>query len=630
MKQLQIWRVRIVQTPFLGDWFTLIAGVVYAAQSIVYIFTSRSMLDEGLYLVKGWYFATGQYTPFQDYGVLTNHMPLAFLIPGYILKWFGASLLTGRVYAVILGLIAFVALCALARRLGGQWWAAFVAWALALNVAQVRIDSLALSQVLIAALVGLMLWISLRRRLTLPWAAAAGVLAAAVVLVRINMLPLAGLWLLYIWLQHGSKSFVAGLMGFAAIFLLIHALYWPNILRLWAYWIPQGLVPALEPFYTPWDKYTGIQITPNWAWLTNLDDTTWNPIISFWQGVRFNFVVLVGVLANLLLWPRRRSWPDAFTFRASVFLNVAFVVLLLVHMWAALGGQSCTEFCFSGYVAFFSGIGLLAIMVTAPYWRRDLPWAHQVGIVAVLVVLGAGIGFGAADQIGKFLAELPVPSLSGGVVQLWGYFENKFGVSYRDARKVIPALAGFGAGISFLLLGWLAGRWKPAKVFSLAGRALLAFLAIGFILAPTPLLSLGDMTLQCGGNLIATYDQVGAQLSALMRPGERLYYRGPNSPAILLYLPAVQIYPAQLNNVFSFSTEQGTDSDALLRFGYWNQQLKEQWMHEADVVLIEDRQYAEWAPLVDAGEYDTVFVSEPLESCRGKDSSVVLLRRVVD
>lgn len=630
MTRLKAWRDRVVAIPFLGDWFTLAAGLVYAAQSIAYIFTSRSMLDEGLYLVKGWYFASGQYTPFQDYGVLTNHMPLAFLIPGYVLKWFGASLLTGRIYAVVLGLIAFMALCTLARRLGGQCWAAFAAWALALNVAQVRIDSLALSQVLIAALVALMLLISLHRELSLPWAAIAGVLVGVVVLVRINMLPLAGLWLLYLWWQHGGKTFAAGLLGFAAMFLLIHALYWPNILRLWAYWIPQGLIPALEPFYTPWDKYSGIQITPNWAWLTNLDDTTWNPIISFWQGMRFNFVVLVGVLANLLLWPRRKSWPDAFTFRAAVFLNIAFVVLLLVHMWAALGEQSCTAFCFSGYVTFFSGIGLIAIVVTAPHWRREFHWAHQAAIAAVLLLLGAGIGFGAADQIGKFLAEFPVPSLSGGVVQLWGYFENKFGVSYREARKIIPAVAGLAAGAGFLLLGWLAARWKPAKMFSLAGRALLAFLAIGFVLAPTPLLSLGDETLQCGGNLVAAYDQVGGQLSALIRPGERLYYRGPNSPAILLYLPAVQIYPAQLNNVFSFSTEEGTDADTLQRFGYWNQQLKEQWMHEADVVLIEDRQYAEWAPLVEAGEYDTVFVSDPLEPCRGKESSVVLLRRVAD
>jgi hypothetical protein len=431
-----------------------------------------------------------------------------------------------------------------------------------------------------------------------------------------------------VWWQHGRKTFLYGLTGFAALFLLIHIVYWPNILRLWAYWIPKGLIPGLEAFYTPWDKFTGIQATPSWAWLTNLDDNTWNPIISFWQGVRFNFVVMVGVLINLLLWPARKAWPDRFTFRAAVFLNASFLVLLAVHMWAALDEQSCTAFCFSGYVTFFNGIGILAIVITAPYWRRTLHWAYQVLAGAVLVIATAGIGFGAADKIGKFLAELPVPRLSG-AAPLWGYFENKFGTSFRDARKIIPAIAGFAAGVALLLAAIPIGRWKPVKGFSLAARALLAFFVLGYLLAPTPLLSLGDETLTCGGNLIAAYRDVGAQLAPLMAAGEKLYYRGPNSPAILLYLPRVEIYPPQLNNVFSFSLEEnGPPADELLRFGYWNQELKDRWMAEADVVLIEDRQYEEWAPLVEAGELDTVFVSEPLEPCRGKDSSLILLRRV--
>ena len=522
------------------------------------------MLDEGLYLVKGWYFATGQYTPFQDYGVLTNHMPLAFLIPGYLLKWFGANLLTGRMFAVALSLAMLAAAWLLARRLSGSWGGAFMAWALALNVAQVRIYSLALSQGLIAALVAGALLLSVRRQLSPRAAAAAGALLGVMVMVRINMLPLAGLWLVYMLWQHGHKPFWAGAAAFGAVFLAVHALYWPNILRMWAYWIPQGWVPALQPFYTPWEKYSGIQITPNWGWLTNLDDSSWNPIISFWQGVRFNFVVIVGFLLNVLLWPRRSAWPNKFTYRSAIFLNLAFLVLLLEHMWAALDEQSCTGFCFSGYVAFFSLVGLLAIVVTAPSWRKKPHWLVQGLIAIVLLILCAGVGFGAADKLGKFLAEFPVPRLSG-PAPLWGYFQNKFGISYRDARKILPALAGLVAGLAVILAAWLARRrWLEAKRYSLAAAGLVMLFGLGFALAPTPLLSLGDKTLQCGGNLIQAYQQTGAQLSPLLQPGDRLYYHGPNSPAILLYLPDVIIYPPQLNNVFSFSTlENGADADKL-------------------------------------------------------------------
>ena len=628
MIRLRQFFTRLRTNTHLADWLSLLGTGAYGIQSLVYIFTSRSMLDEGLYLVKGWYFATGQYTPFQDYGVLTNHMPFAFLIPGYVLKFFGANLLSGRVYAIALSLTALAALWVLARRLGGAWWGSFVVWALALNVAQVRIYSLALSQVLIAALVAGTLLISLRRDMR-PWQViAAGLLMGALVMVRINMLPLAILWLLYVWWQHGHKKMLTAAASFASIVIFCHVLYWPNILRLWAYWIPQGWIPGLEPFYSPWDKFTGIQITSGWAWLTNLDDVTWNPIISFWQGVRFNFAVMIGVLLNLLLWPVHKSWPDKFTFRAAIFLNTSFLVLLLVHMWAALGEQSCTAFCFSGYTTFFSGIGLLAIVVTAPHWRRSLHWVHQGLVVLVLLIVGAGVGFGTADKTGKFLAEFPIPRLSG-PAPLWGYFENKFGVSYRDARKIIPALAGFVTALGLLAFAVLAGlRWKLAKSFSLASRGMMALFAIGFMLSPTPIFSLGDESLQCGGNLIQAYQKAGSELFPLMRSGERLYYQGPNSPAILLYLPKVEIYPPQLNNVFSFSLDaNNSDSDKLLKFGYWNQALKVQWMAEADLVLLEARQYEDWKSLVETGILNIAYVSEPLEPCRGKDSGLVLLRR---
>lgn len=613
--------------PPLPDLLSLLGGLVYAAQSITYIFTSGSMLDEGLYLLKGWYFATGQYTPFEDYGVLTNHMPLAFFFPGYILKWFGPNLLTARIYAVVLGIAALVALWWLARRLSGAWWAAFAVWAITLNVALVRIYSLALSQVLITALLTLVLLLSLRRDLV-PWQALlAGILCGAMIMVRINMLLFAGLWILYLFWQHGLRTSAIALAGFLFPLIVIHVLYWPNILRLWVYWIPETWVPWLQQFYTPWDKFTGFNWNPGTAWLTNLDDINWNPVLSFWQGLRFNFIVVIGVILNLLLWPRRKAWRDDFTFRGAVFLNLAFVVLLLFHAWASVGGQSCHEFCFSGYIGFFTSLGLIAIVVTAPHWRRDLHWAHQLAIVLVLLILAVGIGFGSGDNTGKFLAEFEIPRFSGGSFPLWGMFDNRFGTTYRDARKVIPALAGLAlaAAIFIASLVYNSRRKKaPAAAFS----ALLAFFVLGSVLTPTSILSGGDETLYCGGNLPAAYEDLASQLRPFIRPGETLYYHGPNSPAILLYLPPVQIYPPQLNNVFSFNNKDtNASTDELLRFGYWNQELKDEWAAEADLVLIEARRYSEWQPLVESGELHIVVQTGPVEPCRGQDSAILLLRR---
>jgi hypothetical protein len=582
------------------------------------------MLDEGLYLVKGWNFAAGQYVPFQDYGFLTNHMPLAFLIPGFVLRLFGASLLVGRLYAVVLGIGGLVALWWLVRRLSGAWWASLAVGGMALNVALVRIYSLALSQVLVAALLVLVLLLSLRREPRSWHIVLAGLLCGAMLMVRINMFPFAGLWLLYIFWQHPRRNGLIALGSLAAIPLLIHVVYWPNILRMWAYWIPPGLIPGLEQFYTPWDKYTGVEITANWVWLTNLDDRTWNPIISFWQGLRFNFVAMVGVLLNLLFWPRLKAWPDAFTFRTAVFLNVGYITLTLVHMWASLGGQSCHEFCFSGYMAFFSSLGLLAVVVTAPYWRRDFPLATQIGQGAVLLLVGAGFGFGASNTIGKTLAEFQVPRLGGQSFPLWGFFENKFGFSYKDSRKIIPVLAGL---VFALVLLVSQGARKLSPKLASVMNAWLALFLLGYVLSPTPLLSLGDATLQCGGNLPAAYEKLAEQLREYIHPGDLLYYHGPNSPAILLYLPGVEIFPQQLNGTFSFDDEN-TDAnvDDLLRFGYWNEEIKQSWIGQADYILVEERRFPEWESAVKTMNLDTVYISDPIEACVGSGSKQILLR----
>ncbi|MEX1246841.1 MAG: glycosyltransferase family 39 protein [Anaerolineales bacterium] len=612
--------------PLFPDLVSCLGGLIYAAQTISYVFTSRGMLDEGLYLVKGWYFATGQFTPFQDYGLLTNHMPLAFLIPGTVLKWFGANLLTGRLYAAALGIIGVACLWWLARRLSGKWWAAFAVWGMALNVAVVRIYSLALSQVLVAALLILVLVLSVRRQPKAWHLVLAGLLCGAMLMVRINMFPFAGLWLLYIfWQQPRRMGFIA-LGSLAVIPLLIHIIYWPNILRMWAYWIPEGLIPALQPFYTPWDKYTGVEFTSNWGWLTNLDDRSWNPIVSFWQGLRFNFVPMVGVLLNLLFWPRRKAWPDAFTFRTAVFFNSAFLALTAIHMWASLGGQSCHEFCFSGYMAFFGTLGLLALAVTAPYWRKEFSPLGQAVLLVILLLVGAGLGFGTANTTGKFLAEFPVPR-AGGAFPLWGFFDNKFGVDYRDARRILPALAGLGVALAFVIGAYLY-YWRRAIKPTWSGITLawVAFFGLGFALAPTPLFSLGDETLQCGGNLPGAYQKLGEQLRQYIRPGDLLYYHGPNSPAILLYLLGVEIFPQQLNGTFSFNDQNPEASvDDLLRFGYWNQEIKQRWIQDADFILVEERRFSEWQPLVESLHLDTVLITDPVEPCLGNGSRQVLL-----
>jgi hypothetical protein len=76
---------RKLNTYFWLPYVLTVAGfLAYILHALEIARTKGSFLDEGLYLYKGYLFATGQQIPFADFGVWTNHAILSFLIPGYI------------------------------------------------------------------------------------------------------------------------------------------------------------------------------------------------------------------------------------------------------------------------------------------------------------------------------------------------------------------------------------------------------------------------------------------------------------------------------------------------------------------------------------------------------------------
>lgn len=95
------WKTSIGK-PWYANLLSLLGGLVYLIQSWMYAKMQTSLLDEGAYLYKGYLFAIGKYWPYQEYGPWTNHMPLSFLIPGYVQTVFGPGLRTGRYLAVFL------------------------------------------------------------------------------------------------------------------------------------------------------------------------------------------------------------------------------------------------------------------------------------------------------------------------------------------------------------------------------------------------------------------------------------------------------------------------------------------------------------------------------------------------
>ncbi|HJW89451.1 MAG TPA: glycosyltransferase family 39 protein [Anaerolineales bacterium] len=615
---------------WLAEAASLLAGVAYFWQSWFYAHTQASLLDEGAYLVKGYLFVTGEYRLYQDFGPWSNHMPLAFLIPGWAQLIFGPGLRSGRYLAIAFGVMILLGLWMLARRLGGRWWGALAVWALALNPAVIKLYSLANSQALIAALLVWVLVLVVGEERPAWQLLAGSALAGLLLVTRVNLAPVVFLILIYILWMYGWRMAALAALAGALPVLVGHALYWPGILRVWAHWIPVELAPFLRPFAHPPGS------APNWAPEVTLDTR----LASFFHGLRFHFVALVGALVAWIAWPRREAWPSVGRYKTVVFLSVLLGSMFIFHMWAALGNNYCV-FCFPVYLSFFSFAGLLIVVITSPLWEPLQPAWRQVLAVLAILFLSTGIGFGAFAEMGERLLPVldwPVPRMRSmrilpGTIPLGGLLENMSGLDAlaieQLARRILPALVGLLIGILVLLLAGLLARAlvrrQHSNRLSYGSLALALFLGLGYLLAPTRVLGGGYNTYDCRGDVIAAYETAGAHLAQLIPPGSLVYWRGGDSAIPLLYLDGVQIFPAQING--DYSLRKGGDPQALSRYGFWSEELGRQWAGQADFILIEEHLFEGWlAEYVEAGGHNELLPTPGTALCRG-DASIHIYKK---
>ncbi|MHC1783119.1 MAG: hypothetical protein AB9891_10265 [Anaerolineaceae bacterium] len=134
------------------------------------------------------------------------------------------------------------------------------------------------------------------------------VLAALVFLTRENMLPVLLFVVLFVWWQHGRGKALVSIAVIAGVIITVHAVFWPNILTIWAPRIPESISPFLDPYRA----YTGT----SGIWSPNLN--IMSRIYSFWEGMRYHFVPIAGTLVAILFWPKRDQWKNTFIFRSAV------------------------------------------------------------------------------------------------------------------------------------------------------------------------------------------------------------------------------------------------------------------------------------------------------------------------
>ncbi|MBW8011848.1 MAG: hypothetical protein FVQ83_11520 [Chloroflexi bacterium] len=613
----------------MAEIIAILGGLLYFVQLIFHAFTQSSVLDEGLYQYKGYLFATGKYVPYQEYGPWTNHMPLSFLSYGYIQRFLEPGIRTGRYFAIFLAVLGIIAIWILVRRLGGNWAGAAAVWIMAMNPAMIKMYSLGVSQVLVFGMLAWILVLTIGENLP-RWQIILGVfLSSLLAMTRLNLVPVLPLLLVYIFWQHGRRLGIWAVITGLLVVSVGHFVIWPGVFKLWANWLPQIIIPFLEARLTSNAATTKdiISTMGGFGDFNAYSIELLGPLTALFQGMRFHFVALTGTLSALMLLPLKRKWENETVFRATVFLLGLFAVLFGVHMWAISQNDSLL-FAFPLYLSFFSLLGVVLVTITFPYWQGRDWFGWQILIPFIILAISAGISFGAAEEIGEQLLKINIPRTNNffrtwnflpGYIPLDEFLENNYGLDYGSSKKIVSAGVGFGIGILMLMVTYgtrkLLVKNKKPVTYSFGHMALIVFLGFGWLLSPTEVLGGSYDQYDCGGNVIASYETAGAQLADLIPSGSSVYWAGGDSPIILLSLPNIEIFPAQLNGRFSF--RNGGDPDALERVGYWNQELANEWAQEADFILVEDSNYTGWLKdWVNSGSYYELEKIPQILSCR--------------
>jgi hypothetical protein len=161
---------------------------------------------------------------------------------------------------------------------------------------------------------------------------------------------------------------------------------------------------------------------------------------------------------------------------------------------------------------------------------------------------------------------------------------------------------------------WGRTRKQADRRLAPGALALVILLLCGVALSPTLVLGGGDADPPCG-DVIASYETAGAHLASLVPSGSLVFWEGGLAPVPLLYLPGVRIFPPQLNDGYSHRT--GGDSALLYQHGYWNDELAQTWLHQANYVLVEGWRYnSEMRQEISPAEFNELPATQPLVTCK--------------
>ena len=599
----------------------LLITVVSLYLAFFYTHQQPSQLDEGAFLVKGYYFVTGQYTPFQEYGFWTNKMPLSFYVPGLAQALFSPGLQTGRYFSIFLFLSSLAALWMLIRRLRGKWWALLGVAVFGLNPTLIMINVKANSQVVAVFFLSWALFFLLGEDRK-PWQVAVGsFLCAMVVLTRQNLVFLLPFVVIYAFWLHGRHAGWSALAGAGIPMLALHVIYYPDIFWIWMEWMPASIRNLI-----------------GFVLLEGGGSGVWNPRVdfldrasSFFMTIRFHFFSLLGVFLACILLIKKKAWKSRFEWRMVFMLCLLFVSLFGIHAWASLTKNYCV-FCFAGYVSFFIPLGLVISLLALSSLVEKRINLSPVGVAAAIVLIVPGLFFGSISTVGRWVVRLPAPRFKGGRMlsgntELGILFSNRFGWDADQALQVVPPLFGLACAAVLILLLWVLYRMAfRNRQVGLGYFLTVSFFGLAVLFTPTHLLGQSANDNTCGADILAAYESAGEHLAEVVPPGASVYWNAGSVVTPLIYITHANPHPPQLNGIYSF--RQGGDRDLLEKKGFYNEESGEIWRQQDDIFLISERYFSQfWREFLDAEHFVEHNATNAVNPCQ-PDSAIRIFERI--
>jgi len=608
---------------------SIAGGIFYFIQAKEFALTQASVIDEGAYLYKGYLFASGQGRPFEQYGILTNHMPLAFLIPGYIQVWFGLGLRTARVASILISMVGLSGLWIVARRMAGAGWAAVSIWMIALNPAYIKTFSVAVSQGTVFTMVAwIMVLILGSDRKT--WQLVMGsILSALLMMTRLNLVPLTILVPLYIFWQYGKKSGSHALLASALTLIIGHLIYWPDILNLWVHWLPDSLGHLLYILFPKIPPKVSTFGEP--VWISRYSPEALKTSVFF--ALRSNLIVLLGFVASILLLTRQLK--ELKIFKAVVFLQASFLLLLVEHSWATFTGNHCV-YCLESYITFWGALGILLLILTHKYFPKSINLVISIIFSITVILMSFTLTYSNLKSTVTNILEYQAPPFdalftSSRTVEIWVQVANKFHIPYSQQALALPIVLAALACIALFLAAMILQRKLKNHArprFGFMHILLITTSGLSLILSPSHLLAGYPRIYECSLDVVSSYEAAGEKLQELVPENAAVFWHGGLSVAPLLYIPSAQINYPLINSNYSHYT--GDNSDGLLRLGYWNDALAKQWLEEAEYILVTQEFYSGWLEqALSSGPYALVGTIPPIVDCR-QNAPITVFKRMPD